>query len=550
MAWLPLFTCLERSPNNNNKQILIVIFVSYSILYYLLIFFEQDSGMGSLLDIRDNLVSRYSSLGSCESIQKNDGSSFLLIRPSIIELSGYLPKLYVVVELGTVKLLSYHGKVLKEERLDGGHILDRINEGKLFMCLGIGNQTLNDSLLKDVYSEPSKGEGEIAFRSRQCSFFLENTPGLCNECQSLLTILNNMEDSYENDTLENDWSLSELKEEDEDEILNEENMNINECSKCLKIFKNNSSLSRHKRRCPNYSGTNEQKLELKQEQEAFHEDNMSSNECSKCLETFKNISSLNRHEKHCLKDPDFVEEKEISKRKLFSIDCSICLLKLTTKSSYIRHSNIHEERINLKEVINCPLCGHSLENRRLLNAHFHESHDASKGCCVLCFEIISNENLSKHFEKHHNCKPKKHLCSECGKKFKLPSDLQNHIAYAHDIGGEKSVVCDQCGKVLPHRTALTKHIRRSHDKTKTYTCPKCNKVFFENYRLKKHLSIHTGVKPFKCSRCKYCCVRKDNVFIHLRRVHKIVPTSNDVVTITDQIKSSESAITQKTESGA
>ncbi|CAB4066651.1 KRAB [Lepeophtheirus salmonis] len=386
--------------------------------------------MGSLLDIRDNIVSRYSSLGSCESIQKNDGSSFLLIRPSIIELSGYLPKLYVVVELGTVKLLSYHGKVLKEERLDGGHILDRINEGKLFMCLGIGNQTLNDSLLKDVYSEPSKGEGEIAFRSRQCSFFLENTPGLCNECQSLLTILNNMEDSYENDTLENDWSLSELKEEDEDEILNEENMNINECSKCLKIFKNNSSLSRHKRRCPNYSGTNEQKLELKQEQEAFHEDNMSSNECSKCLETFKNISSLNRHEKHCLKDPDFVEEKEISKR------------------------------------------------------------------------------------------------------------------------GEKSVVCDQCGKVLPHRTALTKHIRRSHDKTKTYTCPKCNKVFFENYRLKKHLSIHTGVKPFKCSRCKYCCVRKDNVFIHLRRVHKIVPTSNDVVTITDQIKSSESAITQKTESGA
>ncbi|CAB4066654.1 KRAB [Lepeophtheirus salmonis] len=546
--------------------------------------------MGSLSDIRDNLVSRYSSLGSCESIQKNDGSSFLLIRPSIIELSGYLPKLYVVVELETVKLLSYHGKVLKEEKLDGGHILDRINEGKLFMCLGIGNQTLNDSLLKDVYSEPSKREGEIAFRSRQCSFFLENTPGLCNECQSLLTTLNNMEDSYENDSMDYDWTLSELKEEDgDDEAFDDSNyaMNLNECSKCFKTFKSSSSLNRHKRKCLNYLGTNEKKSKLKKEEEedynednvtlhkcmkchktfnntsslnrhkrrcpndpgvnekiiselkeeeVFNEDNVTTNECSKCLETFNSISLLNRHEDICLKDPDFREEEEISKRTPYSIDCSICLLKLTTKSSYIRHTNLHEERMNLKEVINCPLCEQSLDNRKLLNPHIHESHDASKGCCVLCFEIVLKEHLPRHFEKRHNYNQKKHLCSECGKKFTFPSDLQNHIAYAHDLGGEKSVVCDQCGKVLSHRKALMRHIRRSHNKSRSYTCPKCNKVFFEKYRLTNHLKIHAGLKPFKCARCEYCCLRKSNMYIHLRRVHKIVPTSNDVVTIAEQIK--------------
>ncbi|CAB4066900.1 KRAB [Lepeophtheirus salmonis] len=485
--------------------------------------------MGSLSDIHDSLVSRYSSLESCESIQKNDGSSFLLIRPSINKLSGYLPKLYVVVELETVKLLSYHGKVLKEEKLDGGHILDRINEGKLFMCLGIGNQTLNDSLLKDVYSEPSKREGEIAFRSRQCSFFLENTPGLCNECQSLLTTLYSIEDNFDNDTLDYDWSLSELKEEED-------------------TF--NGQLYDSQRMCLNDTEDNETKSEL--QEKPFNKDNMTFNKCFKCLETFNNISLLNSHEQHCLKDTEFIEKYEISLSATCSIECTICLQKFTRKGSFIRHSNLHVERMNLNEVIHCPLCGQSLDNRRLLNAHIHESHDASTGCCGICFEIISNEHLSRHFEKRHNYNPKKHLCPECGQKFKFPGELQCHTAYAHDLGGEKSVVCDQCGKVLPHRKALTKHIRRSHDhdKTRTYACQKCDRVFFENYRLKKHLSIHTGLKPFKCSRCEYCCVRKDNVFIHLRRVHKILPTSNDVIIITDQIISSESIISQKTESVA
>ncbi|XP_040569812.1 uncharacterized protein [Lepeophtheirus salmonis] len=299
--------------------------------------------MGSLLDIRDNLVSRYSSLGSW-----------------------------------TVKLLSYHGNVLKEEKLDGGQILDCLNEGKLFMCLGIGNQTLNDSLLKDVYSEPSKGEGEIAFRSRQCSFFLENTPGLCNECQSLLTTLYSIEYNFDNDTLDNDWSFSELKEEDES--FDDNTMTLNECSKCLKTFNNTSSLNRHKRRCLNDTVDNEEKSGFKEEDKVLFEENISLNECSKCLKIFNNTSSLNRHERSCLKDPDFAKNNKICKSATRSIECSICLKKLTHKG-HLRHSNLHVERMNLNEGIHCPLCGHSLDNRRLLNAHIHESHDASKGCC-------------------------------------------------------------------------------------------------------------------------------------------------------------------------
>jgi uncharacterized Zn-finger protein len=89
-----------------------------------------------------------------------------------------------------------------------------------------------------------------------------------------------------------------------------------------------------------------------------------------------------------------------------------------------------------------------------------------------------------------------------------------------DVKFFQAVVCDQCGKEFPHRKRLVAHVRVSHNKSKQYACQTCNKVFNENYRLRKHMAVHSSVKPFKCRHCDFRTNRNDNLTLHTNKMHK------------------------------
>ena len=59
---------------------------------------------------------------------------------------------------------------------------------------------------------------------------------------------------------------------------------------------------------------------------------------------------------------------------------------------------------------------------------------------------------------------------------------------------------------------------------RSYKCPYCERVFIRaNSELQKHIWIHEGVKPFKCSLCSYACRSKNNLQAHMLRhsSHKV-----------------------------
>lgn len=93
----------------------------------------------------------------------------------------------------------------------------------------------------------------------------------------------------------------------------------------------------------------------------------------------------------------------------------------------------------------------------------------------------------------------------------LPSDLssnRNHTLQIHHLSHSnvKSHVCSQCGKSFKMRNSLIQHMRTHQDPSclPTYPCQLCGKNFRIKSRLRDHLRLHNGDKPYKCGTCGKC----------------------------------------------
>ena len=92
-------------------------------------------------------------------------------------------------------------------------------------------------------------------------------------------------------------------------------------------------------------------------------------------------------------------------------------------------------------------------------------------------------------------------CEFCGKGFKLPTDLDRHIALVHGTRKRKTTIlekvlknkdkdCDQCESSFAKTGDLNRHIRIVHEGSRV-TCNICDQTFTRLENLEKHiLKIH------------------------------------------------------------
>lgn len=202
--------------------------------------------------------------------------------------------------------------------------------------------------------------------------------------------------------------------------------------------------------------------------------------CSYCGKGFKSIGELKVH--------------ELTHSKTRNSICEICQKTFTTYKNLRTHTIIKHTDPNIWKYT-CNICNHKFPIKSNYDSHMRRHLGVKPFNCHLCEKsFVTKDELQKHIKSHSNIRPFK--CDLCENEYKEKRILKIHLKKIHDIGEVELKI-----------------------REKKQICSVCNMRFFDKSKLRRHMSTHTGEKPFECDLCEKKYGDKSYLTQHLKNQH-------------------------------
>ncbi|OWF39417.1 zinc finger protein 62 homolog [Mizuhopecten yessoensis] len=312
--------------------------------------------------------------------------------------------------------------------------------------------------------------------------------------------------------MQDDHDIRSLHEEDEDEGLEGldkelKGEDLNECELCGKVFRTALRLKLHRKvhDSGQYVCSVCGKIFLHEQNLSRHILQKHTNKrypCTECQEMFKTIRQRNEHLaikhslpavlrcKHCaLTFTDAKSLRTHSKSHVTPCMCEFCGKSFSRRADLVMHRRIHTK----EKPIKCLICGRGFARASTLLSHklTHRTYNAFQ--CEVCGRTFKTKESMRQHRKVHT-KESTVPCDHCTLKFRTFDGMKNHIIQCHeDIKPPKS--------------------------WNVYTCDKCPKKFGGKQQFIRHMSVHTGVRPYDCNLCGKSYPTQGALNTH-RKIHK------------------------------